>query len=152
MDATTARRLLESELDDLIRVGRAERAVVSERGDELLEREGEATILRLTDERTADVAHALRKLDAGTYGACETCGAPIPDDRLRARPDARFCEADERAWERRQIAFDVGAGAAADERGDPAWAELDGLDDDLLEREVLSAEEAAVHEASAEEI
>jgi RNA polymerase-binding protein DksA len=38
-----------------------------------------------------DVQHALEKLDAGTYGKCETCGEPIADERLEAMPTARYC-------------------------------------------------------------
>jgi DnaK suppressor protein len=36
---------------------------------------------------------ALGKLDAGTYGRCETCGALIPEDRLAADPTYRHCVA-----------------------------------------------------------
>ncbi len=38
-----------------------------------------------------DVELALGKLDAGTYGTCETCGQPIAAARLEAMPQARFC-------------------------------------------------------------
>jgi DnaK suppressor protein len=38
-----------------------------------------------------EVERALAKLDAGTYGACETCGQPISPDRLEAKPAARYC-------------------------------------------------------------
>ena len=31
-----------------------------------------------------EVEHALEKFDAGTYGVCEICGAPIPEARLEA--------------------------------------------------------------------
>lgn len=34
---------------------------------------------------------ALAKLDEGTYGRCDRCGAPIPVARLRAMPDAVLC-------------------------------------------------------------
>ena len=34
---------------------------------------------------------AFVRLDRGTYGRCEACGAEIPDDRLLAVPAARFC-------------------------------------------------------------
>ncbi|MFB9237583.1 TraR/DksA family transcriptional regulator [Plantactinospora siamensis] len=44
-------------------------------------------------ERIADVDDALRRVDAGTYGVCERCGRPIGDERLAARPFARFCMA-----------------------------------------------------------
>jgi RNA polymerase-binding protein DksA len=59
--------------------------------DSILERElAEASIGRvraLIDELDA----ALARLDAGTYGACETCGAAIPHERLEAIPYARTC-------------------------------------------------------------
>ncbi len=38
-----------------------------------------------------DVGRALKKLDDGTYGRCETCGEPIAPARLEAMPAARFC-------------------------------------------------------------
>jgi RNA polymerase-binding transcription factor DksA len=51
------------------------------------------------DERRALVAtletryntlvRALAKIDAGTFGTCEICGAPIEEDRLHANPAAR---------------------------------------------------------------
>jgi len=40
-----------------------------------------------------DVDDALRKVDAGTYGCCETCGKVIPAERLEAVPYARTCVA-----------------------------------------------------------
>ncbi|GIJ24185.1 TraR/DksA family transcriptional regulator [Micromonospora lutea] len=43
--------------------------------------------------RIADVDDALRRVDAATYGFCERCGQPIGDERLTARPFARFCMA-----------------------------------------------------------
>ena len=42
-------------------------------------------------EHLGEVDAALERLDAGTYGTCERCGAPIGDDRLEARPVARTC-------------------------------------------------------------
>jgi DnaK suppressor protein len=41
--------------------------------------------------RLADLDAALARLDAGTYGRCETCGEPIAAGRLTARPAARTC-------------------------------------------------------------
>jgi DnaK suppressor protein len=38
-----------------------------------------------------EVERALAKLDDGTYGKCETCGEPISEARLEAKPAARFC-------------------------------------------------------------
>jgi RNA polymerase-binding transcription factor DksA len=38
-----------------------------------------------------EVERALHKLDAGTYGRCETCSEPISAARLEAKPAARYC-------------------------------------------------------------
>jgi len=38
-----------------------------------------------------DVEHALAKMDAGTYGTCESCGKPIDPERLEALPWAILC-------------------------------------------------------------
>jgi DnaK suppressor protein len=38
-----------------------------------------------------DVERALRKLDEGTYGTCDRCGAAIPQARLEARPWSALC-------------------------------------------------------------
>ncbi len=39
----------------------------------------------------ADIDKALASIDAGTYGTCATCGAPIGDDRLAAMPATVSC-------------------------------------------------------------
>ncbi len=36
----------------------------------------------------ADVDRAIAKLDEGTYGICDSCGEPIPAERLEAIPSA----------------------------------------------------------------
>ena len=41
----------------------------------------------------ADVVRALEKLDDGTYGLCDRCGALIPEERLEARPWSVLCVA-----------------------------------------------------------
>ena len=38
-----------------------------------------------------DVTRALERLDEGTYGTCETCGAVLPDEVLAVAPAARRC-------------------------------------------------------------
>ena len=68
-------------------------------GTETFEREKDMAILERVEAELADVEHALRRLDDGTYGICEACGAPIPDDRLEAVPAARFCLKDQAAAE-----------------------------------------------------
>jgi RNA polymerase-binding transcription factor DksA len=39
----------------------------------------------------AEVEQALRRLAAGDYGRCVSCGQPIPAARLEARPMATMC-------------------------------------------------------------
>jgi DnaK suppressor protein len=50
----------------------------------------------------SDVADALAKMVAGTYGICETCQCPIAFARLKAVPYARRCltcqEREENEW------------------------------------------------------
>ena len=58
-------------------------------------------IRRLTDigvgtsmeARMARIDRALDKLDEGTYGRCDSCGATIPPPRLHAMPDSVLCVA-----------------------------------------------------------
>ena len=40
-----------------------------------------------------DVDTALAKMEAGTYGHCESCGDDIAEARLEAMPAARLCMA-----------------------------------------------------------
>ena len=60
-------------------------------GTETFEREKDFSILERVEAELADVAHALERLDDGTYGTCEACGKPIGEARLEALPAARFC-------------------------------------------------------------
>lgn len=39
----------------------------------------------------ASLGAALDRLDAGTYGACASCGAALPVERLELVPDAELC-------------------------------------------------------------
>jgi len=53
-----------------------------------------AQVAALLDEARAhlnDLDHALTRLDAGTYGVCERCTAPIGFERLTAKPAVRSC-------------------------------------------------------------
>ncbi|MGH9102407.1 MAG: TraR/DksA family transcriptional regulator [Acidimicrobiales bacterium] len=40
-----------------------------------------------------EIGEALRRVDDGTYGRCESCGRPIASERLEAVPTARRCVA-----------------------------------------------------------
>jgi RNA polymerase-binding transcription factor DksA len=48
-------------------------------------------LVRQAEQRLADVRRAIARLEAGEYGRCVVCGAPIPAARLEARPTAATC-------------------------------------------------------------
>jgi len=123
MDSDDARRHLEAERERLTatRAGfddegldQSETESVSELssidqhpadlGTETFEREKEVSIIEQVEAELADVEHALRRLDEGTYGICEACGRPIGDARLDAMPAARLC-LDDQAQAERQARF-----------------------------------------------
>ena len=45
--------------------------------------------------------HALARIDAGTYGECESCGKPVGKARLQAFPRATLCVECKQREERR---------------------------------------------------
>lgn len=47
-------------------------------------------VLRLQDQLER-LERARAAIAAGTYGVCADCGQPIPEGRMRARPDATRC-------------------------------------------------------------
>ena len=48
-------------------------------------------VLEAARAQLAAVNDALSRLDAGTYGRCESCGKPIAAERLAIRPFATTC-------------------------------------------------------------
>lgn len=69
-------------------------------GSETAALEADLSLLESIDAELSDIEHALRRIDAGTYGTCEACGKPIGDERLQALPAARFCLDDQHLAER----------------------------------------------------
>ncbi len=55
------------------------------------ERQQVAALLQRARRRLTDVDAAVTAVEAGTYGRCQTCGRPIGDERLAARPTALTC-------------------------------------------------------------
>lgn len=55
------------------------------------EREQARALLRQATARLGEADAALGRLEAGSYGTCETCGGLIDARRLDARPSARTC-------------------------------------------------------------
>jgi|SRR6516162_9351645 DnaK suppressor protein len=82
--------------------------MVAEAGDDeadasskLFEREHELAITRNTRELLEQTEHALARIEAGTYGVCESCGKPIGKARLLAFPRATLCVECKQRQERR---------------------------------------------------
>lgn len=62
-----------------------------EGGTAAIDRERDLALAASARAALSEVADALAKIDAGTYGACEVCHEPIARARLRALPYARLC-------------------------------------------------------------
>lgn len=56
-----------------------------------LDREIDYTLEENSEHVLKAIDAALAKIEAGTFGICETCGKPIAEERLAAIPYARQC-------------------------------------------------------------
>ena len=74
------------------------------------EQEVAAGLLQSGQQQLGAIARALDRLDDGSYGRCERCRKPIPEERLRAVPYASRCVACEEQEEQEGAAA-VGPGA-----------------------------------------
>ncbi len=72
----------------------------ADQGTETFEREQSLSLLEQLDAQLADIDRAMRRIESGDYGKCEACGRPIGDERLDARPAARYCVEDQARLER----------------------------------------------------
>lgn len=61
-------------------------------GSDVVEQRARDYAIREMLEREAEqIQEALQRKAEGLYGICENCGGPIPEERLRARPEATLC-------------------------------------------------------------
>jgi len=67
----------------------------ADQGTETFEREKAQSIRIATEAQLTDVERALARLESGNYGVCEMCGTKIAEERLEARPAARYCVEDQ---------------------------------------------------------
>jgi RNA polymerase-binding protein DksA len=82
----------EAELQDATEAAGEERISAPEdAGSEIFEHEKILAVEGAFESMLAEVRHALHKIDAGSYGICDNCGAAIDIERLRARPQAAMC-------------------------------------------------------------
>ncbi|MGA4507132.1 TraR/DksA family transcriptional regulator [Propionibacteriaceae bacterium G1746] len=70
-------------------------------GSSNFERDQEMSLASNTREMLDQNIHALKMLDAGKYGLCESCGRPIGKARLQAFPRATMCVQCKQRSERR---------------------------------------------------
>ena len=92
------RALLVDELSTQVALVDESRAIVAELtgqtdSDSVLEREMAEAAVERSGALIPEVEAAIARIDNGTYGNCEACGAPIPAERLEAIPHARRCVA-----------------------------------------------------------
>ena len=62
-----------------------------EEASQVLELEKRLDLEKRLKKSLAEIDHALRKYEAGTYGLCDSCGKPIEPARLEAMPQASLC-------------------------------------------------------------
>lgn len=62
-----------------------------DQADAIMHRENDVAVFDALEARYDAIIAALARIDAGTYGHCEVCGAPIADARLAASPSATTC-------------------------------------------------------------
>jgi DnaK suppressor protein len=98
-DVPKLRRHLEERLAELNRrVARVEceraEPMSADSGEQAVEAEGDE-VLALQDDvlhrEIASVVEAIRRIDAGSYGKCASCGARIEPARLAVMPTTALC-------------------------------------------------------------
>jgi RNA polymerase-binding protein DksA len=69
-------------------------------GSKAFEREHALALSQNAQDLLDQAERALARIDAGTYGVCESCGRPIGKARLQAFPRATLCVACKQRQER----------------------------------------------------
>ncbi len=64
---------------------------MADMGTDTMEREKAFLFASQKRKRLEELAGALERLDAGSFGVCEVCGAAIPVRRLERMPGATTC-------------------------------------------------------------
>ena len=63
--------------------------------------ETDELLRRRLERRLSELDRVNHRLEQGSYGLCESCGAEIPAERLLALPDTTMCVPCQRARERK---------------------------------------------------
>lgn len=64
---------------------------IAEAATETSEAERDLAVIDNLEQLRTAVKSAIGRVEGGTYGVCETCGNPIPPERLEALPHASQC-------------------------------------------------------------
>jgi RNA polymerase-binding protein DksA len=92
----------ESDIADLLRdSGDGAGDDQADAGTKTFEREHEMSLANNSRDMLAQAERALRRIEDGTYGICESCGKPIGKFRLQAFPRATLCVSCKQKEERR---------------------------------------------------
>lgn len=115
-EISQVRRQLADEADELhAEIDKAESSIADRLGDSVsdagddqadvgaktYEREHELSLTYNARDLLAQSERALARIEAGTYGSCESCGQPIGKARLKAFPRATLCVSCKQREERR---------------------------------------------------
>jgi DnaK suppressor protein len=79
----------------------------AEAGDAAMMSTMDVNQLRRTEDELREALAARQRMHDGVYGLCADCDTPIPFERLRVLPEARYCVPDE---ERREKELAHGTG------------------------------------------
>ncbi len=86
-------QIMES-LENNIKESQNEKSDVEDTADEVTAELSRETLYKLSQterEKLFLIEIALKKIESGTYGICEECGAQIGEKRLEALPWVRLC-------------------------------------------------------------
>lgn len=78
---------------------------MADQGTDNFDREFAANLLSSEQDVLYEIDEALRRIEQGTYGVCETTGQAIEKERLKVLPFARHCVAAQQEIERGKPRF-----------------------------------------------
>jgi DnaK suppressor protein len=67
---------------------------IADIGTAVAERTTTESLVRNAKSLVSQIEEALSRIEAGTYGVCDTCGGEIEPERLEVLPYATLCVAD----------------------------------------------------------
>ncbi len=96
------KKILQSRLGELLNeadravkdISETESETSSDPTDQAVQELDRSRLLRFKDRERKlirKIEKALNRIEEGTYGGCEACGAPISEARLKARPMTTLC-------------------------------------------------------------